>query len=61
MLRSDIATALRGGNINFEIFSLSFMEYLNFQIIKPNTHGSDQKSLVLTHLQTIKNLLFIHI
>ena len=51
MLSSDISTTLRGRNLNFEIFPLTFKEYLEFNDIKTNTNGSKQKSLVINYLK----------
>ncbi len=50
MLSSDIATSLRGRNINYEIFPLSFDEYLDFKRIKNDVIGSKQKSIVINAL-----------
>ncbi len=47
MLSSDIATALRGRNLNFEIFPLSFKEYLGFQNIKIEVYDTKQKSIII--------------
>ncbi|MCB9227029.1 MAG: ATP-binding protein [Chitinophagales bacterium] len=44
MLSSDIATSLRGRNINYEIFPLSFSEYLRFNKMSTNYVGTKQKS-----------------
>ncbi len=50
MLSSDIATSLRGRNINYEIFPLSFNEYLRFKHIKAEVTGSKQKSTIINAL-----------
>ncbi len=56
MLSSDIATSLRGRNINFEVFPLSFNEFLDFKKIKIKTIGSKQKSILINALDAyIKN------
>ena len=40
LLSADIATALRGRTITYEIFPLSFAEYLRFKDININMHSS---------------------
>jgi uncharacterized protein len=45
LLSREIATSLRGRTISFEVFSLSFSEYLRFRDIKPG-HSSRAVSLV---------------
>ena len=55
MLSSDIATTLRGRNLNFEIFPLTFKEYLIFKNIAPDIKGSQQKSLIISSLKSYIN------
>ena len=50
MLSSDIATSLRGRNINFEVFPLSFKEYLQFNKINFDYIGSKEKSKLINAL-----------
>ena len=45
LLSREIATSLRGRTISFEVFPLSFSEYLRFRDIKPG-HSSRSKSVV---------------
>jgi hypothetical protein len=46
LLSSEIATALRGRTITFEIFPLSFIEYLKFQEIEINLSSQKSKSII---------------
>ena len=39
-LSSEIATSLRGRTISYEVFPLSFSEYLNFMGVVPDIHSS---------------------
>ena len=48
LLSSEIATSLRGRTLGFEIFPLSFREYLNFKNIKTDLYSS-------RHLAFIRN------
>lgn len=45
LLSKEIATALRGRSISYEIFPLSFMEYLHFQDIHTNDRFSTQNQI----------------
>ncbi|MDQ1265048.1 MAG: uncharacterized protein QG635_198 [Bacteroidota bacterium] len=45
-LSSDIATSLRGRTITFEVFPLSFREYLHFRNIELNYNSSKNKSII---------------
>jgi len=47
MLSSDIATALRGRNINIELFPLSFDEYLSFKKIEPELYFPETRAAVI--------------
>jgi predicted AAA+ superfamily ATPase len=47
MLSSEIASALRGRTLQFEIFPLSFSEFCDFRKIKKNNYGSSQKALLI--------------
>ena len=47
LLASEIATALRGRTITYEIFPLSFQEYLRFKKIEVNTYSSKSVSFIV--------------
>lgn len=47
MLSSDIATALRGRTLNYELFPLSFKEYVQTQNISTNIYSSKARSFIL--------------
>ncbi len=47
LLSRDIATSLRGRTISYEVFPLSFAEYLSFEGIEVDLHST--KSLALIH------------
>jgi predicted AAA+ superfamily ATPase len=47
LLASEIATALRGRTITYEIFPLSFKEYLRFKNIEVNIYSSKSISFIL--------------
>ena len=49
-LSSDIATSLRGRTISYEIFPLSFAEYLNFREVKPDLNSTKSIALINHHL-----------
>ncbi len=51
MLSSEIATALRGRSLTFEIFPLSFKEYLRFLNIDTNPYSSKQAPYIVNALQ----------
>lgn len=46
LLGSEIATALRGRTLRYEVFPLSFAEYLGFQGIEPDLHSSQSQTLI---------------
>jgi predicted AAA+ superfamily ATPase len=46
LLGSEIATALRGRTLRYEVFPLSFVEYLGFQGIAPDLHTSQSLALI---------------
>jgi len=46
LLGSEIATALRGRTLRYEVFPLSFGEYLEFQGILPDLHSSQSVALI---------------
>ncbi|QQZ30135.1 ATP-binding protein [Thiothrix subterranea] len=46
LLGSEIATALRGRTLRYEVFPLSFGEYLAFQGIVPDLHSSQSVALI---------------
>ncbi len=46
LLGSEIATALRGRTLRYEVFPLSFGEYLGFQGIVPDVHSSQSIALI---------------
>ncbi|MBN1279838.1 MAG: ATP-binding protein [Chlorobiaceae bacterium] len=50
-LSSDIATTLRGRTISFEVFPLSFSEYLAFREVTPDLNSSHSVALINHHLQ----------
>lgn len=45
LLGSEIATALRGRTITYEVFPCSFAEYLRFREIEVNLHSSSSLKL----------------
>lgn len=50
-LSSDIATTLRGRTISYEVFPLSFTEYLAFREVTPDLDSSRSVALINHHLQ----------
>lgn len=55
LLSSDIATALRGRSIRYELFPLSFSEFLRFKTIAEDTISSQGRALTLaTFYQYLK-------
>ena len=46
LLSKEIATALRGRGITYEIFPLSFKEFLTFKNIDPNNHTSARQAKI---------------
>ncbi len=46
VLKRDLASAMRGRSITYEIFPLSFREYLNFKGIEVQPSSADNESLV---------------
>ena len=46
LLSSEIATALRGRCLNFEVFPLSFREFLRFKNIEPDALSSKGRALI---------------
>lgn len=46
LLGSEIATALRGRTLRYEVFPLSFAEYLGFQGIATDWHASHSRALI---------------
>lgn len=44
LLSKDIATALRGRTLTYEVYPLSFEEFLTFNKIVPNLHSSKSKA-----------------
>ena len=51
MLSSDIASSLRGRNINVELFPLSFSEYLQFKKINANIYLPAGKAVIINGLR----------
>lgn len=51
LLSSDIATSLRGRALSYEVFPLSFGEYLSFREVTPDLNSSRSIALVNHHLQ----------
>ena len=47
-LSSDIATSLRGRNINYEVYPVNFKEYLKFKNIKPDLYGSKNRAKIIS-------------
>lgn len=52
LLGSEIATALRGRTLRYEVFPLSFVEYLGFQGIVPDLHTSQSLALINRAFET---------
>ena len=52
MLSSDIATTLRGRNINIELFPLSFIEYLSFKKISSEYNLPENKANIIKALDS---------
>ncbi|HQI97823.1 MAG TPA: ATP-binding protein, partial [Syntrophorhabdus sp.] len=46
LLSREIATALRGRTLSYEVFPLSFSEYLRFKGIKTDGHSSKTQALI---------------
>lgn len=46
LLSKEIATALRGRTLSYEVFPLSFSEFLRFKEIKPDIHSSRSKAKI---------------
>ena len=51
MLSSDIASSLRGRNINIELFPLSFREYLQFKTIDNNIYLPAGKAVIVNSMR----------
>lgn len=51
MLSSDIASSLRGRNINIELFPLSFSEYLKFKNIDNNIYLPSNKAVIVNGMR----------
>ncbi|MCF6183770.1 MAG: ATP-binding protein, partial [Bacteroidales bacterium] len=49
LLSTDIATELRGRTISYTVYPLNFKEFLNFNNIKPEFYGTEQKNKVLLY------------
>lgn len=56
MLSSDIATSLRGRNINIELFPLSFNEYLNFKSVDTDYYKPAGKAKIINELSNYLQL-----
>jgi len=50
LLSSEIATSLRGRTLSFEIFPLSFKEFLHFNEVKTNFYSPHNKALIVNLL-----------
>ncbi|MDD2716452.1 MAG: ATP-binding protein [Candidatus Wallbacteria bacterium] len=50
-LSREISTALRGRTICYELFPLSFPEYLSFHKVGIEIHSSKNRSLIIRHFQ----------
>lgn len=46
LLSKEIATALRGRTLSYEVFPLSFSEFLRFKEIKPDIHSSRSQAKI---------------
>lgn len=46
LLSSEIATSLRGRSLNFEVFPLSFAEFLRFKEIEADIHSSKSRAII---------------
>jgi predicted AAA+ superfamily ATPase len=46
LLSKEIATALRGRTLSYEVFPLSFSEFLRFKGIKPDIHSSKSQARI---------------
>jgi predicted AAA+ superfamily ATPase len=46
LLSKEIATALRGRTLSYEVFPLSFREFLRFKGIKPDLHSSKSQAKI---------------
>ena len=51
LLSQELATSLRGRTISYEVFPLSFSEFLSFQHIEVNPQTSKGKSILVNALQ----------
>ncbi len=51
LLSSEIATSLRGRTLTFEVFPLSFKEYLQFNNVKVNIYSSRSKSQIIYYFE----------
>lgn len=51
LLSSEISTSLRGRSISYEVFPLSFVEFLNFHKISFDFHSSQQRGLIYNTLE----------
>ncbi|MEA3451146.1 MAG: ATP-binding protein, partial [Bacteroidota bacterium] len=51
LLSSEIATNLRGRTLTFEVFPLSFKEYLQFNDVKINIYSSKSKSQIVNYFE----------
>ena len=51
LLSSEIATNLRGRTLTFEVFPLSFREYLRFNGVKINIYSSKSKSQIVNYFE----------
>jgi predicted AAA+ superfamily ATPase len=51
MLSTEIATSLRGRSISYEVFPLSFLEYLNFRNIRVDFHVPEIKAAIYNALE----------
>ncbi len=50
LLSSEIATSLRGRTISYEVFPLSFREYLDFKGIEPDVNSTRSIAQINHHL-----------
>ncbi len=51
MLSSELSTSLRGRNLNFEMFPLTFSEFLSFNNIEQNYYLPQNKAQIINYLK----------
>ncbi len=48
-LGSEIATSLRGRNVQYELFPLTFSEYLDFKQVDKDFYSDNSKAIIISH------------